>query len=387
MAVMDKMFKDERLPILFIVDDPDLLADVKKHVAKKYADFKTVSNVDDASKVCDAEKPHIIFIGTKKLLDSEHIYLNLLRRVKDFEFHRAVIMVQAAESKKAFQLCQDKVFSDYIITNPLYDTEIFNTAIMRSIEILEDNDALEHLHDIEKTLRKMQFANDRNQQVERSLQKKARSIQKQLTQTINENVKGLNGQISEDIKAGNFSGIQSKISGFNSSVNNTLSASNIGMEQMISEWETELSVIHNDLNEGLLGSIKTIGIQRKILVVEDDSFYYGVLENILSSVGYKVKVAPSGKLALELVKTYEPDLILLDWNLPDLKGSHVLKTIKNEIKTCHIPVIILTGHSHPEIVKDSMSNGASSFIVKPSEKQYILSKVEEALFGLTPSGH
>jgi len=76
----------------------------------------------------------------------------------------------------------------------------------------------------------------------------------------------------------------------------------------------------------------------------------------------------------------------LDWNLPDIMGFDVLKQIKSNIMYSHLPVIVLTGHSNPKVVKEAITLGASYFIVKPTKGELILEKVESALFSMDAPG-
>ncbi len=136
---MKKLFDDKRLPCLFVMDDQGLLTDLKSHLATDFADYQVAMTITEAEEICKKEHPHIILIGAKTLSKSEHIYLNIIKKVKGLQNHRAVLMVCATDAGRAYELCKDEVFNDYVIVNPLYDHQVFNAAIMRSVEVLRKN--------------------------------------------------------------------------------------------------------------------------------------------------------------------------------------------------------------------------------------------------------
>src|SRR5580765_6076135 len=81
----------------------------------------------------------------------------------------------------------------------------------------------------------------------------------------------------------------------------------------------------------------------RILLVEDDPQAVGVLEPILISKGYSVAVARDGMEGLEKIRKNNPDLVLMDIDMPRMNGIEVCRNIKNDPATRLIPVIMLTG--------------------------------------------
>jgi DNA-binding response OmpR family regulator len=114
-----------------------------------------------------------------------------------------------------------------------------------------------------------------------------------------------------------------------------------------------------------------------ILIVEDDNDLREFLVDLLLDNGYSVKTAEDGVEALKQLKKSQPDLILLDLNLPNIKGETVCTEVKKDYP--EIPVIILTAKTTtPEIVH-GLSLGADDYIAKPFETDELLARIRARL--------
>jgi CheY-like chemotaxis protein len=102
----------------------------------------------------------------------------------------------------------------------------------------------------------------------------------------------------------------------------------------------------------------------RILLVEDDPFLRRACEAGLRKRGYQVIIAVDGEEALRRVRDDAPALILLDLLMPKLSGMEVLAALKQDEKTRHIPVIILTNSSTETEKKKTAALGAAGYLVK-----------------------
>lgn len=120
----------------------------------------------------------------------------------------------------------------------------------------------------------------------------------------------------------------------------------------------------------------------KILIIDDDKDLCFVLKRFLSKHGFEVLEATTGKLALEILDTVEPELILCDFRLEDMSGSSILKKIKE--KYASVPVIIITGYSNIKTAVEVMKLGAVDYVTKPLLPDEILLTIRKALAGRNP---
>ena len=101
-----------------------------------------------------------------------------------------------------------------------------------------------------------------------------------------------------------------------------------------------------------------------ILVADDEEDLRGFLSSELAR-NYKVIEASDGVEAISFVRQFEPDLVLLDYMMPDKNGMEVCREIRNDARLSHIPVIMLTARADEKIKLECLEAGASDFISKP----------------------
>jgi CheY-like chemotaxis protein/nitrogen-specific signal transduction histidine kinase len=102
-----------------------------------------------------------------------------------------------------------------------------------------------------------------------------------------------------------------------------------------------------------------------LLVVEDDAKFAKIVYDYAHEKAFKCLVAGDGGEGLELVRTYRPEAVILDLNLPDISGWEVLETLKRNPDTRHIPVHIM---SVDEEVLDAYRKGAMGYLTKPTDR-------------------
>ena len=119
--------------------------------------------------------------------------------------------------------------------------------------------------------------------------------------------------------------------------------------------------------------------QASILVVDDDQANRTLLESILSTGGYAVRVAASGEEALAAVAQQLPDLILLDILLPDIDGFEVTRRLRADSRNQSISIILVTVLEDRESRLKGLEAGANEFLSKPVDYTELLTRVKNQL--------
>ncbi|MGC8741334.1 MAG: response regulator [Candidatus Sumerlaeaceae bacterium] len=122
-----------------------------------------------------------------------------------------------------------------------------------------------------------------------------------------------------------------------------------------------------------------MGKKRKILAVDDELDLLLIIKTALSSEGFEVMTATNGPDALAMAEDEKPDLIILDVMMPEMNGFEVLQALRESVTTERIPVIMLTGVSEREKIRDALSAGIDYYIVKPFQLHDLVAKVNLAI--------
>jgi DNA-binding response OmpR family regulator len=124
-------------------------------------------------------------------------------------------------------------------------------------------------------------------------------------------------------------------------------------------------------------------MRKRILVVEDDLDLVELLGFNLRRAGFSVGTATDGIEALKKARSLTPDLILLDWMLPELDGLAVCEILRRDAGTASIPIIFLTAMSSELARFAGLGAGANEYITKPFSPKLLLERVEARL-GFSP---
>ncbi len=116
--------------------------------------------------------------------------------------------------------------------------------------------------------------------------------------------------------------------------------------------------------------------KRNILVVDDEAQITRVLKTMLSAQGYGIRTAADGKLALEEIKSWSPDLVITDLRMPNMDGLELCRRIRTESR---IPIIVLSVKGEETIKVEALDAGADDYVTKPFNVNELLARVRAAL--------
>src|SRR5580693_3979422 len=126
--------------------------------------------------------------------------------------------------------------------------------------------------------------------------------------------------------------------------------------------------------DGLSGLSKPL-----VMVVEDEAALATMLRYNLEKQGYRVEEAADGQEALTRIAETQPDLVLLDWMLPQMSGLEVCRQIRRRSATRDLPVIMVTARTEDQDAVRGLNTGADDYIAKPFSMEALLARIRALL--------
>jgi twitching motility two-component system response regulator PilH len=114
---------------------------------------------------------------------------------------------------------------------------------------------------------------------------------------------------------------------------------------------------------------------RKVLIVDDIQADRANLERIVSEAGHQTLLAENGAMAVERAKRDQPDLILMDVNMPEVDGFAATRMLKADETTKNIPVVFVSGKNQKADMAWGQMLGAKGYITKPYSREQILAQL------------
>lgn len=131
------------------------------------------------------------------------------------------------------------------------------------------------------------------------------------------------------------------------------------------------------------GTFPTLRRAKPLILFADDSAIATLkMLELLKTGGYEVATTSNGVSAIRLAKELQPNLILLDVEMPEMSGTEACAVLKREPRTSSIPVVLMTAHDDPRHLRDGFRSGCDGYIPKGTSDEEVLRKLSlKLLFG------
>jgi pilus assembly protein CpaE len=113
----------------------------------------------------------------------------------------------------------------------------------------------------------------------------------------------------------------------------------------------------------------------RVLLIDDEQFYFKMLQKSLKEAEYKLEYAKSGSEGLAKIPSFEPELLIVDLKLPELDGFEILKRLRRDPKFSYIPVIVITSHDELSEKLKAFELGADDYLVKPFQPEELVARM------------
>lgn len=372
-----------------VVGDLELISDILR---KEFEDV--AGSADPAQLVAAFEKQptQVLVLAFDQLEKAQSCCQDLYQRSQQLQAtaHRTVILCNKDDVQRAYQLCKDGMFDDYVLFWPLnHDAPRLTMAVhlalrhIRAVGVTDAptvgefaNEARQLVSGDESLEQAVQRGVEQVDKANRALDKAKVDIGKALDQFEQDLTKAtLQGQDVQDRR-----GLQAAFDRFKKTqVMTRLDEVGSAVRPMW-EWLNEVkakSALQGNSTRKLGGMAKKIA--PLILIVDDDQLQIKILRDLMRDTKLELICVRSGTEALAAINKRKPDLILMDVGLPDIDGVEVTRRIKSSDRFAAVTVIMITGRLDRDLVDRCLKIGAAGFVVKPFSKGTLLAKISSHL--------
>ena len=123
-------------------------------------------------------------------------------------------------------------------------------------------------------------------------------------------------------------------------------------------------------------------LNMKVLIVDDFATMRRILKNILKQIGFSnIAEADDGKTALAKLKDRKFDLVLCDWNMPEMSGLELLQKVRSDDELKDTPFVMVTAEAQKDNILEAVKAGVNNYVVKPFTAETIGEKLKKVFDG------
>jgi len=382
----------KRTPRILIATDASADADViRKLLVEEFDDVHVAIDSERTVFEFEACKPDILILGFNGLVKAERYYLGLYRLSKQIHAlpHRTLILCNKDDLLRVYELCRREYFDDYILFWPIgHDALRLRMAVHHAARQVRASEASIKAKELVHQVREVSGLDDLittglEQGGKRMLT--ARGSLGKVAQEADAMFEGFSRTLATSKQDGLIDvhdpeTLQLKVDALRPTTLHTQLAK---IEATITSASGRLDKLKSQVAPTLASArafcASSSLTATVILLIEDDPFQQQLVSQMLDTSRFRLICADSGADGLAVLRKQQPDLILMDWELPDFDGIEVTRHLKSIPSFAQIPIVMVTGRSEKSVVMDSLQAGVSDFLVKPLSKDRLLTKITNLL--------
>lgn len=372
--------------ILAVSDEPAELEVLQHQLRKDFGILMLARHHAEAMRLFGKYQPQLLILAHHEV-SSANEFRGLVQDAFDHggRFSQILLLCRGCESEQAYRLYEQGKIDDFVADRPLFDQYRLRLSIAQAFARLDHtsyargtkrkfNQLFDEMKDLERLFSTSSGA-------EQDQQRKALRQMQTFTRELREKFHAMEERMRPAVASlsAEQEGVISNL--LQDYQKDTLAP---GGQQVIDSMQQGLELHAKGVAEFQRSTAEmrravSARPKARILLVDDDRFYRESLGIMLDSSELALAGCAGGREAVEYLGKNKVDLVLLDYQMPELDGIQTLKQIKAMPQHQSLPVIMLTGHHSRQIVRDSIASGATDFIVKPGNRLLLLSKIFETL--------
>ena len=331
------------------------------------------------------QKPKILLLSSNNVKTTIQYYINFLEEYgQKIAPHCAILLINNRESSSAYLACENGLFDNYVIINPFNEPHRLKLVLLKELQLIENhqNDNLEKL--ISESEDEFTSCIKQGVALKNTFMQEVNKCESNLLSTVNKVISDDEVKtVLENIIAISLEQMHGNISKTTQSILDqliTLRKNNQALQEHIEitrepKIKTAVGVNTELLTADDEGQKPTLSY--KVLIAEPSDLFSRVINEMFAQTVFKYVLVNDGETALAQIANFEPDVILMAYDLPKINGIEVTKVLRKEGNKT--PVIAYTHLCDKKMIQRWIPLGLSGYIIKPSKKSIIIKSITQAV--------
>lgn len=375
--------------VLMIYQDRESVEPAISQIMELNLDFKAYKYHPKKLPRLAAIEPKVLMLSSNNVKNTIELYIEYLEEYQQhIAPHCAILLVSNAEASRAFLACENGLFDNYAIINPLNEPHRIKLVLLQELQLIskrthsnlellvsEGEDELasciEHGLALKKT-----FLHETTKAEENIITATEDHIDNSDAKSVLQNLVGLTFEEMNENVSANIDDILKQLL--------ALKKSNHLLKKDVEKFHSQKDKTVVGVNKGLLTKETNKAILEsadtacfKVLIAEPSDLFTNVIDDIFSGTAFKYKLVNHGQDTLTQINMFKPDVVLLAYDLPVIGGIDITKRLREEGN--NVPIIAYIHHKDRAEIKTWQPHGLSGKLIKPSRKSAILQSINKAL--------
>lgn len=378
--------------VVFVYQDFELVEKIVDSFQDLHISYCTIPMDKKSAERIRFIEPKIVVVSTRHLITSVEFYLYLLKENNnDTLEHYSILVTNAKEAERAFITCENGLFDNYAIINPLNNPWRLKLIVIQALEILSDYhgkgiaqlltdgygnlaDAIEQASELKTGL--LDTTKEYHNLVleQPAMQNLDEKAQLQVSQFIRTSMDNFETQLHAKI--------DTLVGKLQKAKDDTQTAYLQANKRRKTAQDRLDAHDFSDENNSIIDNLARLDKkQHRILISQHNLDYSQTIASYFKGEKFVVDIAKDGAETLQKLDTFEPDLLLIEYNLPDVSGMEITKAIRRSGST--LSIIVLSSCHDKKVIKKWVPLGIGAYLVKPSSEESIVNSVTNELLSPT----
>jgi hemerythrin-like metal-binding protein len=381
-------YKLSRQPdVIMIYQDKDNVESALQQILELELKFTAYKYEPEKMHDIAVMKPKVLLLSSNSAKTSIEFYINYLEENKqNIAPHSAILLINNRESDRAYLACENGLFDNYVIINPLNEPYRLKLVLLKELKLIENhkNNSLEQL--ISDGEEELASCIEHGVALKKSFLQEVSKYEKNISSEANKILDNQDKKlVLQNLICFSLEEMNENVSGNIQNIIDQLTELKINkgaIKKEVFKMKASKNKMAIGVNTDLLISDaekieSTKPSCYRVLIAESLNLFTRDIEEIFSETAFKYLLVNDGQTALSKIDTFKPDVVLLAYDLPTLNGIEITKIIRE--KGNKVPIIAYTHHREKAVIKRWVPFGLSGYLIKPSKKNIILQNITKAI--------